>query len=282
MASLIPGVLLKLLQHMNTDVKIAGEHRSSLLQVISILPALSGGDLFANKGFYLKVSDSTHATYVTLPDEHEDLILSDKIQLGQFVYVDRIEAASPVPILRGVRPVPGRHPCVGTPEDVVSSRARGVPGKVSHPSQLPDNLKIATQSRSSEKTKTALPIARGRRSDKSLSAPSSPSSVYSIPPSFEKFSNGIKHQVKIKSKPESLSRSVTMEKKPSTVNSTIEMEMKSRALRKSWEGRSSSTPRETPSSRASSKPVNSSMVSFSFTSKSQLLQKIELLLFWQN
>ncbi|MFS7983948.1 hypothetical protein Hanom_Chr11g00980731 [Helianthus anomalus] len=29
MAALVPGVLLKLLQHMNTDVKVAGEHRSS-------------------------------------------------------------------------------------------------------------------------------------------------------------------------------------------------------------------------------------------------------------
>ncbi|GAV88583.1 DUF936 domain-containing protein [Cephalotus follicularis] len=43
MANLIPGVLLKLLQHMNTDVKVGGEHRSSLLQVVSIVPALAGG-----------------------------------------------------------------------------------------------------------------------------------------------------------------------------------------------------------------------------------------------
>ncbi|KAM4074649.1 hypothetical protein ACJW30_10G109800 [Castanea mollissima] len=42
MANLVPGVLLKLLQHMNTDIKVAGEHRSSLLQVVSIVPALAG------------------------------------------------------------------------------------------------------------------------------------------------------------------------------------------------------------------------------------------------
>lgn len=119
MASLVPGVLLKLLQHMNSDVKVAGEHRSSLLQVVSIVPALAGSDLFTNQGFYLKVSDSSHATYVSLPDEQHDLILSDVIQLGQFVHVDRLEAATPVPILRGVRPVPGRHACVGSPEDLV-------------------------------------------------------------------------------------------------------------------------------------------------------------------
>ncbi|KAL2507246.1 Plant protein of unknown function [Forsythia ovata] len=123
MVTLVPGVLLKLLQHMNTDVKVGGEHRSSVLQVVSIVPALAGGDLFSNQGFYLKVSDSSHATYVSLPDEHDDLILSDKIQLGQFVNVERLEAASPVPILRGIRPVPGRHPCMGTPEDIVATHS---------------------------------------------------------------------------------------------------------------------------------------------------------------
>ncbi|GAU21963.1 hypothetical protein TSUD_111030 [Trifolium subterraneum] len=123
MANLVPGVLLKLLQHMNTDVKVGGEHRSSLLQVVSIVPALAGGELFPNQGFYLKVSDSSHATYVSLPDEHDDLILSDKIQLGQFVFVDRFEASSPVPLIRGVKIVPGRHPCVGTPEDIVATHS---------------------------------------------------------------------------------------------------------------------------------------------------------------
>ena len=125
MATLVPGILLKLLQHMNTDVKVAGEHRSSLLQVVSIVPALAGGDLFQNQGFYLKVSDSSHATYVALPDEDDDLIRSDKIQLGQYIHVDKLEAASPVPILRGVRLVPGRHPCIGTPEDIVATHSLG-------------------------------------------------------------------------------------------------------------------------------------------------------------
>ena len=98
MANLVPDVLLK---HMNTDVKIAGEHMSYLLQVVSIVPALAGGELFPNQGFYLKVSDSSHATYVSLPDEHDDLILSDKLHLGQFIHVDIVESSSPLPILYG-------------------------------------------------------------------------------------------------------------------------------------------------------------------------------------
>ncbi|KAE8729741.1 Detected protein of unknown function [Hibiscus syriacus] len=138
MENLVPGVLLKLLQHMNTDVKVGGEQRSSLLQVVSVVPALAGGVLFPNQGFYLKVSDSSHATYVCLPDERDDLILSDKIQLGQFIHVDRLESASPVPILLGVRPVPGRHPCEGTFlgahfNEIFADKAEGVlPGCIFH------------------------------------------------------------------------------------------------------------------------------------------------------
>lgn len=124
MASLTPGILLKLLQCMNSDVKVAGEHRSVLLQVIGIVPALAGSELWPNKGFYIKVSDSAHSTYVSLSDEDNDLILTDKLQLGQFFYVDRLESGSPVPRLRCVRPLPGRHPCIGNPEDLV---ARAVP-----------------------------------------------------------------------------------------------------------------------------------------------------------
>ncbi|XP_058748904.1 uncharacterized protein LOC131621873 isoform X2 [Vicia villosa] len=255
MANLVPGVLLKLLQHMNTDVKVGGEHRSSLLQVVSIVPALAGGELFPNQGFYLKVSDSSHATYVSLPDEHDDLILSDKIQLGQFVFVDRFEAGSPVPVIRGVKPVPGRHPCVGSPEDIVathslsfldnndndtrknkndvnvvsseSPRTRNVFGVKEKGLEKKERgrlsfggvvvkeeglekkervrLSFGGSSKSeSLKTKPVLKIDVKReslppplhrvRSANSKSIPSSPSSVYSLPNSFEKFSNGVKQQ----------------------------------------------------------------------------------------
>jgi len=121
MATLIAGMLKRLLQHMNSDVKAAGEHRSSLLQVIDIVPAdLDGDELWPKHGFYVKVSDSSHATYVSLRDEDVDLVLSNKLQLGQFVYVDRLEAGSPVPVLHGVRPLQGRHPLIGSPQDFIA------------------------------------------------------------------------------------------------------------------------------------------------------------------
>lgn len=227
MANLTPGVLLKLLQHMNTDVKVSGsEHRSSLLQVISIVPALSGDQLFQNhQGFYLKVSDSSHATYVSLPDENVDLILSDKIQLGQYVHVDKLESATPVPILHGVRPVPGgRHPCVGTPQDIVATHPLGflnngsgsssggggsgnkVIGNVKLPSKKDSNGKLDGKlARSkSQLSKLILNTSESRQSlskvkpSSSKSIPSSPTSCYSLPNSFEKFSNGVKNQAKVK------------------------------------------------------------------------------------
>ncbi|XP_027337339.1 uncharacterized protein LOC113851049 [Abrus precatorius] len=128
MASLIPGVLLKLLQSMNSNVKVQGEYRSVLLQVISIVPAITGSELWPNQGFFLKVSDSSHSTYVSLSKEDNELILNNKLQLGQFFYVDRIEAGTPVPILVDVRPVPGRHPFVGNPKDLM---------QLIEPSQVP-------------------------------------------------------------------------------------------------------------------------------------------------
>lgn len=119
MASLTPGVLLKLLQSVNSNVKVRGEYRSVLLQVISIVPALTGSELWPNQGFFIKVSDSSHSTYVSLSKEDNELILNNKLQLGQFFYVDRVEAGTPVPLLVGVRPVPGRNPFVGNPKDLM-------------------------------------------------------------------------------------------------------------------------------------------------------------------
>ncbi|XP_020586257.1 uncharacterized protein LOC110028658 [Phalaenopsis equestris] len=224
MAALVPGVLIKLLQYMTTDVKIAGEHRSCLLQVVSIVPALSGGELFPNKGFYLKVSDSRHATFVSLPDEHDDLILSDKIQLGQFIYVDRLEAASPVPVIRGVRPVPGRRPCAGNPEDIVDTRSflNGPMGAVNPPSakdksilakvngiskveelaKKEASLRMSTSSPSKQYLRNTVEKKQTcyerSSSMSSRSISSSSTSSQSIPVTFEKLPNGVKQLANVK------------------------------------------------------------------------------------
>lgn len=126
MAALAPGILLKLLNGMNTGTKATSEHRSSLLQVTDIVPAdLDEKNLWPKHGFFIKVSDSSHSIYVSLPSEQDDFVLSNKMQLGQFIYVDRLEPGSPLPVVKGAKPLPGRHPLVGTPEPLMGLRERG-------------------------------------------------------------------------------------------------------------------------------------------------------------
>jgi hypothetical protein len=106
MALVTPGFLLKLLHSINSNVKIRGEYRFNLLQVISIVHAFTGSDLWPNQGFFIKVLNSPQSTDVSLSKEDKEIILNNKLQLGQFFYVDMVEAGTPVPILVGVRPVP--------------------------------------------------------------------------------------------------------------------------------------------------------------------------------
>ncbi|KAI0495688.1 hypothetical protein KFK09_021991 [Dendrobium nobile] len=131
MASLTPGVLIKLLKNVNSDVKICGEHRSILLQVISIVPAITGSEFWPDHGFFIKVSDSSHSTYVSLSKDDNELILTNKLQLGQFVYVNKVASGTPVPVLVGVRPLPGRNPCIGSPKDLMQMMV---------PSDISENL----------------------------------------------------------------------------------------------------------------------------------------------
>ncbi|KAL3722280.1 hypothetical protein ACJRO7_034628 [Eucalyptus globulus] len=119
MSILNPGVLVRLVQGMN-EKEIAGEDRkAALLQIRSIMPVLSEGDLWPKGGFYVKVSDASHAMNVSLPQEQDDLILCNKLHLGQYVYADKMEASYPVPVLKGVRPIPHRNLCGGAPKDLV-------------------------------------------------------------------------------------------------------------------------------------------------------------------
>ncbi|OAY66392.1 hypothetical protein ACMD2_15379 [Ananas comosus] len=114
MATVTPGVLLKLLQSMDTEARVAGEHRSAVLQVTGIVPALSAStadDLWPAHGFYLQLSDSLHSTYVALSDRDADAVLSARPQLGQLVHVDRLRFdRPPVPRALGLRPVPASRP----------------------------------------------------------------------------------------------------------------------------------------------------------------------------
>ncbi|XP_078437022.1 serine/arginine repetitive matrix protein, putative (DUF936) [Wolffia australiana] len=145
MASLTPGVLLKLLQSMNTGTRVAGEHRSAVLQVIGIAPALSGPDLWPSHGFYVQLSDSLNSTFVSLSDRDSDLILSNRAQLGQFVHLDRLHfEGSPVPRAHGVRPIPGHrpHPFVGSPQPLILQISPNRDSFIIQPAASPDLARL--------------------------------------------------------------------------------------------------------------------------------------------
>ncbi|KAJ8528297.1 hypothetical protein K7X08_021989 [Anisodus acutangulus] len=127
MATLTPGILLKLLQSMNTSTRVTGDHRTPLLQVIGIVPAFSTTDsLWPHNGFYVQLSDSLNSTYVSLSDRDTDLILTNRLQLGQFVHVDRFCFDSPpVPRAVNIRPIAGRHAFIGSPEPLVARISNG-------------------------------------------------------------------------------------------------------------------------------------------------------------
>ncbi|KAF5945353.1 hypothetical protein HYC85_015581 [Camellia sinensis] len=168
MATLAPGVLLKLLNGMNTGVKPTSEHRSSLVQVTDIVPAdLDEKNLWPKHGFYVKVSDSSHSIYVSLPFEQDDLVLSNKMQLGQFIYVDRLEPGSPVPVVKGAKPLPGRHPLVGTPEPLMGLREKGEKSEQKGNSRLSSATRRGSwgtgtgQSGTESSVSTPLPLKSG-------------------------------------------------------------------------------------------------------------------------
>ncbi|KAF0918577.1 hypothetical protein E2562_025169 [Oryza meyeriana var. granulata] len=129
MATVTPGVLLKLLQAMHTDDRVAGDHRSPVLQVTAVVPALTAStadSLWPSNGFLLQLSDGLHSTYVQLSPDDADALVSARPQLvGQLVHLDRLRFARPVPRAVGIRPVPssGSVSFVGSPEPLVARPA---------------------------------------------------------------------------------------------------------------------------------------------------------------
>ncbi|GJN06061.1 hypothetical protein PR202_ga23746 [Eleusine coracana subsp. coracana] len=166
MTTLSSGVLLKLLHGMKTgDAKPVGEHRTAVLQVTDIVPAeLDEKDLFPKHGkFYIKVSDASHSIYATLPQAQADLVLSNKLHLGQFVHVDRLDPSSSVPVIVGARPLPGRHPLVvGTPDPAAKAKP-AAPRRGSWGPEQNVSIKPTTLNFDADRTpvKEATPV-RGR------------------------------------------------------------------------------------------------------------------------
>ncbi|KAL2460327.1 Plant protein of unknown function (DUF936) [Abeliophyllum distichum] len=102
------GVLVELIEDVKMNEK-GLERKPALLQIRSIIPVLEEGDQWPNRGFFLKVSDMSHQMFVSLLQEHNQMILGNQLKLGQFVYLKELEKSHPVPLLRDITPFSGRH-----------------------------------------------------------------------------------------------------------------------------------------------------------------------------
>ncbi|KAG4153053.1 hypothetical protein ERO13_D04G160200v2 [Gossypium hirsutum] len=129
MENLQSGVILNLLSDMGVQEKTVIDDNdadckepAALLQIVSIIPVLSeSDDLWPKQGFFIKVSDSTHELFVSLPQEQDEMILNNELQIGQFIYVEQLESAYPVPLLKGLRLIPGRQPFDRDPKHLVGN-----------------------------------------------------------------------------------------------------------------------------------------------------------------
>ncbi|XP_052135189.1 uncharacterized protein LOC127753803 [Oryza glaberrima] len=145
MATVTPGVLLKLLQAMHTDDRVAGDHRSPVLQVTAVVPALTAStadSLWPSNGFLLQLSDGLHSTYVQPSSADADALVSARPQLvGHLVHLDRLRFARPVPRAVGIRPVPSSRSVsfVGNPEPLVARPAACSRGYVIQPGSHSDS-----------------------------------------------------------------------------------------------------------------------------------------------
>ncbi|MBA0601662.1 hypothetical protein Gorai_004834 [Gossypium raimondii] len=129
MENLQSGVILNLLSDMGVQEKTVIDDNdadckepAALLQIVSIIPVLSeSDDLWPKQGFFIKVSDSTHELFVSLPQEQDEMILNNELQIGQFIYVEKLESAYPVPLLKGLKLIPGRQPFDRDPKHLVGN-----------------------------------------------------------------------------------------------------------------------------------------------------------------
>ncbi|KAL2336704.1 hypothetical protein Fmac_011150 [Flemingia macrophylla] len=63
---------------------------------------------------FVSVSD-IEAAFVLVSDVEAAFVCSNKLQLGQFVYVTYIDIANPLPLVLGLNPLPRYRPYIGNP-----------------------------------------------------------------------------------------------------------------------------------------------------------------------
>ncbi|KAM2171585.1 hypothetical protein ACFX1R_036660 [Malus domestica] len=92
MATLASGVLVKLVEELESHEKPLSDRKL--------------------------VSYSTHAMFASLHQEQDKMVFCNQLLLGQLIFVEKLEVAHSVLVLKGIRPIPGRFPCVRNLEDL--------------------------------------------------------------------------------------------------------------------------------------------------------------------
>ncbi|KAM1243313.1 hypothetical protein FF1_034882 [Malus domestica] len=92
MATLASGVLVKLVEELESHEKPLSDRKL--------------------------VSYSTHAMFASLHQEQDKMVFCNQLLLGQLIFVEKLEAAHSVLVLKGIRPILGRFPCVRNLEDL--------------------------------------------------------------------------------------------------------------------------------------------------------------------
>ncbi|KAM2510661.1 hypothetical protein PS1_035140 [Malus domestica] len=56
--------------------------------------------------------------FASLHQEQDKMVFCNQLLLGQLIFVEKLEVAHSVLVLKGIRPIPGRFPCVRNLEDL--------------------------------------------------------------------------------------------------------------------------------------------------------------------
>ncbi|KAJ6965031.1 hypothetical protein NC652_003065 [Populus alba x Populus x berolinensis] len=130
---------------MDVDGNIICDCKPVLLQIRSIIPMLR--------------------------KEQDELIIYDKLHLGQFMYVEKLEATYLVPMLRGIEPLLGRHPCYGILKKLLSiDNLKNFLGVSSLETMVEDCIEVPKKTETEKPRSLSVPKEVSRQRDIALLA----------------------------------------------------------------------------------------------------------------
>ncbi|KAJ6948838.1 hypothetical protein NC651_002989 [Populus alba x Populus x berolinensis] len=87
------------------------------------------------------------------------------------MYVEKLEAAYPVPMLRGIKPLPERHPCYGNPKKLLSiDNLKNFLGVSSSETMVEDCIEVPKKTETEKPRSLSVPKEVSRQRDITLLA----------------------------------------------------------------------------------------------------------------